>query len=158
MAVDTKKAYRRLLEEAFGKGNVDVYDEICDPGYRSHDPLTGDSDLEQAKDECRMYRTAFPDLACTILGCYAEGDMVFTHWRMSGTNRNALLGIDPTGKRCTVDGMSLSRFRGGRLAEDWVQWDALGLMRQLGAGASQQASRNATTNPTREGDRTHQRH
>lgn len=142
MAVDTRQAYRRLLEEAFGKGNLDVYDELCDPGYRSHDPFAGDSDLEEAKDDCRMYRTAFPDLSCTILGCWADGDMVFTQWRMTGTHQHALLGIDATGRRCTVDGMSLSRFRGGRIAEDWVQWDALGLMRQLGAGVSQEAGTN----------------
>jgi predicted ester cyclase len=137
MATDIKQAYRRLLDEGFGKGNLDVYDEVCDPGYVSHDPVTGDSDLKQAKDHCRAYREAFPDLGCTVLACHAEGEVVFTQWRMSGTHQKPLMGFEATGTRGTIEGMSLSRFRGGKLAEDWVQWDALGLMRQLGAGASQ---------------------
>jgi hypothetical protein len=65
MGVDIKKAHRRLLEEAFGKGHFEAFDEICDSGYRSHDPVTGDADLRQEKENCRMYRTAFPDLQPT---------------------------------------------------------------------------------------------
>jgi predicted ester cyclase len=133
MAVDIKQAQRRLLEEAFGKGNFDVFDEICDSSYRSHDPVTGDSDLRQEKENARGYKTAFPDLTPTILGCWAEGDTVTCHWRMTGTHRGALMGIQPTGKRCTAEGISVAKFRSGKLIEDWVQWDALGLMRQIGA-------------------------
>jgi predicted ester cyclase len=148
MAVDTKQAYRRLIEEAFGKGNVGVFDEICDPGYRAHDPVTGDADLRQEKENCSMYRTAFPDLTPTILGCYAEGDVVTCHWRMTGTHQKALMGIQPTSARCTVEGISVGRFRGGRLLENWVQWDALGLMRQLGVAPSMGATAGTATRGT----------
>lgn len=132
MAVEIKQVHRRLIEEAFGKGNFDVYDELCDGGYRAHDPVTGDADLRQEKENCRAYRTAFPDLKPTILGCWSEGDVVVTHWRMTGTHQKPLMGINPTGNRCTVDGISVARFRAGKVAEEWAQWDALGLMRQLG--------------------------
>lgn len=138
MAVDIKQAQRRLIEEAFGKGNFDVYDEICDPSYRTHDPVAGDADLKQEKENCRRYRTAFPDLTPTILRSWvdADGDTCICHWRMTGTHQAPLMGVAPTGRRCTVEGISISHFRGGKLVEDWVQWDALGLMRQLGAGAT----------------------
>ena len=138
MAVDIKQAHRRVIEEAFGKGNVDVFDEICDPSFRSHDPVTGDADLRQEKENCRMYRTAFPDLKPTILSSCAEGDMVVTQWRMTGTHQKALMGIEPTGARCTVEGITIARFRAGKLVEDFTQWDALGLLRQLGAAPSLQ--------------------
>ncbi|HEY6101272.1 MAG TPA: ester cyclase [Anaeromyxobacter sp.] len=132
MAVDIKQAGRRLIEEAFGKGNFDVFEEICDRGYRGHDPLTGDSDLRKAKETARMYKTAFPDLSVTLLGVYAEGDTCITHWRMTGTHQRQLMDLDPTGKRCTVEGITVGRYRGGKLVEDWTQWDALGLFKQLG--------------------------
>ncbi len=138
MAVDIKQAHRRVIEEAFGKGNVDVFDEICDPSFRSHDPVTGDADLRQEKENCRMYRTAFPDLKPTILSSCAEGDVVVTQWRMTGTHQKALMGIEPTGARCTVEGITLARFRAGKLVEDFTQWDALGLLRQLGAAPALQ--------------------
>jgi predicted ester cyclase len=134
MAVDIKQAHRQLLEEAFGKGRLDAFDEICDRGFKTHDPVAGDADLRKAKQDCATYRSAFPDLRCTILAQVLDGDTVVTHWRMSGTHDGTLMGIEPTGARCTVEGISLGRFRGGKLVEDWVQWDGLGLMRQLGVG------------------------
>jgi hypothetical protein len=46
-----------------------------------------------------------------------------------------------------VEGISLSRFRAGRLVEDWVQWDALGLLRQLGAAPDLHAASGARARP-----------
>ena len=151
MAVDIKQAYRRLLGEAFGKGNLDAFDEVCAPTFRSHDPLMGDLDLAREKESCRGYRAAFPDLKETILASFLDGDTVITHWRMTGTHSGPLMGLEPTGKRCTVEGISIAAFKAGKLVEDWVQWDALGLMRQLGAVPSLQApapgARAAQTRP-----------
>ncbi len=139
MAVDMKQSHRRLFEELWGNGNFGVLDELCDRGYRAHDPVTGDLDLEGLRQMCRTYRTAFPDLKCTILSSYADGDTVVTQWRMNGTHRGALMGIEPTKTRCTCEGITIGRFKGGKLAEEWTQWDALGLFRQLGATTGIQA-------------------
>ncbi len=141
MAVDIKQAYRRLIEEAFGKGNLDVFDEVCDSSFRSHDPVTGDADLKQEKENCRGYRVAFPDLKPTILRSWvdADGDTCIVHWRMNGTHQGALMGTAPTGRRCAAEGISVGSFRAGKLVEEWVQWDALGLMRQIGAGTTAEA-------------------
>ncbi len=132
MAVDIKQAYRRLLEEAYGKGNLDVFDEVCDSAYRSHDPIAGEADLRQTKEGCRMYRAAFPDLKVTILGTYVEGDTSVTHWRMSATHKKTFMGIQPTDTYGSVEGISLGKFRGGKLVEAFIQWDTLGLLRLLG--------------------------
>lgn len=136
MAVDMKQAFLRIIEEAFGEGDLTAYDEVCDPGCRFHDPLIGETDLAGAKSSCRMYREAFPDLKATILGAYVDGLTVITHWRMSGTHRGALMQLQPTGVHGTVEGIGIGKFRSGKLVEDWVQWDALGLLRQLGAAPS----------------------
>jgi predicted ester cyclase len=140
MAVDIKQSHRRLFEEAWGKGNFGVFDEICDRAYRSHDPVNGDTDLEKTRETCRMYRSAFPDVNATFLGAYADGDTVVTQWRMTGTHQGALMGIEPTGTRCTVEGITVGRFKAGKLIEEWTQWDALGLLRQLGVAAMQPSS------------------
>jgi predicted ester cyclase len=132
MAVDLKQTSRRLLEEAFGKGNFEIFDEICAEEYRAHDPVTGDADRAREKDNCRMYKTAFPDLKCQILAAYTDGEVCVTHWRMTGTHQKELMGLEPMGARCTVEGIAIDRFKGGKIVESWGQWDALGLMRQLG--------------------------
>jgi predicted ester cyclase len=139
MAIDQKQSVRRLLEEGFGKGNFAIFDEICDPAYKGHDPVAGEMDLERAKESCRGYKTAFPDLKPTILSSHQDGDTVVTHWRMTGQHQKALMGIEPTGQRVTVEGISLARFRAGKLAEDWVQWDVLGMLRQLGVASGAEA-------------------
>ncbi len=132
MAVDLKQTSRRLLEEAFGKGNVAVYDELCSEDYRAHDPMTGEADLRREKEVCQMYRKAFPDLRPQILASYTDGEVCITHWRMTGTHQGELMGLSPMGARCTVEGIGIDRFKGGKIVESWAQWDALGLMRQLG--------------------------
>jgi predicted ester cyclase len=38
-----------------------------------------------------------------------------------------------TGRRVSMEGISIYRVENGRLAEAWVRYDALGLMQQLGA-------------------------
>jgi predicted ester cyclase len=43
------------------------------------------------------------------------------------------MGIPPTGKEVTFGGNDIYRLVDGKIAEEWAQFDALGLMQQLGA-------------------------
>lgn len=58
--------------------------------------------------------------------------MVATRWTGTGSHRGELMGIQPTGKHATVSGMTISRLSGGKIVEEWSNWDTLGLMQQLG--------------------------
>jgi predicted ester cyclase len=42
------------------------------------------------------------------------------------------MGIPPTGRRVEISGVTINRFSGGKIAEDWYQSDDLGMMQQLG--------------------------
>jgi predicted ester cyclase len=132
MAVDMKQIVRRFYEEAYGKGNSSAFDEVCDAAYRGHDPVNGDVNLEQARASAQGYKAAFPDLKPQVLASYVDGDCCITQWRMTGTHRAPLMGIQPTGARCVVEGISIARFRGAKIIEQWAHWDALGLFKQLG--------------------------
>jgi predicted ester cyclase len=47
------------------------------------------------------------------------------------------MGIAPTGKQVTIEGVSIVRIASGKLVEEFATYDTLGMMRQLGAvGAS----------------------
>jgi predicted ester cyclase len=127
-----KHAARRIIEEVYGEGRVEVLDELCHPGYVSHDPLSGDADLAGVKAYVRLMRACFPDLRTRILGLYADGDTVVTWWRMEGDLARRLLGVEPRGQHITLEGITLSQFEDGRLVEDFSQWDTLGYLRQLG--------------------------
>ena len=132
MAVDMKQVSRKIVEDVFGAGKVEYLDEVCDRSFKAHDPLAGEADLSGLKAEAQMYRRAFPDLSGAVLGICAEGDTVCTRWRMSGTHREALFGIQPTNKKVTVEGISFDRFRNGKLIESFTQWDTLRFFRTLG--------------------------
>lgn len=132
-AEQNKASARRAFEEVWSKGNLSVLDELSDPNTVGHDPVSGDTrGREAGKQLVSMYRTAFPDIHFTIEDQVAEGDKVVTRWSSSGTHKGELMGIAPTGKRATVTGISIDRFSGGKQVEDWTNWDALGLMQQLG--------------------------
>ncbi len=132
MAVDIKQVSRRILEDVFVKGNVDYLDQVCDPTFKAHDPLTGDCDIAGLKRDATTYRAAFPDMAATVLGVCAEGDTVCMLWRMTGTHQKAFLGIEPTNKRLSVEGISFDRYRNGKLVESFSQWDTLKFLQGLG--------------------------
>jgi predicted ester cyclase len=48
-------------------------------------------------------------------------------------HKGDLNGIAPTGKQIAITGVSVVRFTGRKMAEGWVNWDTLAMMRQLGA-------------------------
>jgi steroid delta-isomerase-like uncharacterized protein len=89
--------------------------------------------VEGARDFYSMYRGAFPDAQITIEDQLAEGDMVATRWTARGTHQGDLMGVPASGNRVEVAGMTISRSEGGRIVEEWNNYDALGLMQQIRA-------------------------
>jgi steroid delta-isomerase-like uncharacterized protein len=126
---------RRILEEAWNEGNLNVIDQLCasdcvDHDMASHDDTRG---IEANKERVQMYRTAMPDLKVSIEDAIASGDEVAMRWTARGTNDGELMGNPPTHKRAEITGMSIDRFDAeGKLVETWDQWDMLGFMQQLG--------------------------
>ncbi len=87
---------------------------------------------EGAKAVVATYRGAFPDVHFTIEDQIVEGDKVVTRWTGQGTNTGSLFGMPPTGKPATVTGIQIDRIAGDKIAKTWVNFDALGMMQQLG--------------------------
>ncbi|MFB0534286.1 MAG: ester cyclase [Anaerolineae bacterium] len=131
MSVEEDKAiFRRIVEEGFNKGNLAIVDELVATNHVNHtDNVHGP---EEYKQFITMYRTAFPDLHMTIEDQIAEGDKVVNRWTSRGTHKGDLMGIPPTGKQTTVTGMYVARIIGGKIVEEWGNFDALGMMQQIG--------------------------
>ena len=134
MSEENKTVIRRSFEELWNKGNLSVADELFAPNYTHHDPSTPDVGRgpESERKRVTLYHTAFPDLKLTIEDIITEGEIVMARWSCRGTHKGDLRGIAPTGKQFTITGVSVARFTGGKMAEGWINWDALGLMQQLG--------------------------
>jgi steroid delta-isomerase-like uncharacterized protein len=134
MPEDQLAAAKRVIEEGFTEGNLDVIDEVCAENFIGHDPLTGDQNREAAKASMATYRNAFPDLRFTIEDAFEAGDKVVIRWTGQGTFENELMGLQPTHDRGQpVEGINIDRFEGGKIVESWTQWDTLTFMRDIGA-------------------------
>jgi steroid delta-isomerase-like uncharacterized protein len=134
MSDQNKTAVRRLFDELWNKGTLQVADEIIAPTYQHHDASTPDlgKGPEGEKKRVNLYRTAFQDFRLNIEDLYAEGETVVARWSCRGTHKGDLNGIAPTNKQFAITGMTICRFSNGKIVEGFVNWDALGLMRQIG--------------------------
>jgi steroid delta-isomerase-like uncharacterized protein len=132
MSEENKALVRRVIEEGFNKRNVALFDELfADCVYRG--PGVGELRGEAYRQFLASVVAAFPDGCWTIEDQVAEGDKVATRWTFIGTHQRELMGIAPTGRQLTLSGMMMDRVVGGKIAEEWEEYDALGMMQQLGA-------------------------
>jgi steroid delta-isomerase-like uncharacterized protein len=138
---ENKTIARKLMEEAWNKGRLEVVDELMSAGCRFHDPVFPSltSGAGNYKQHIQMCRTAFPDLKFTIEDTIAEHNEVVLHWKAQGTHRGPFLGMPPTGKSATVSGTSINRIDKGKITELWGDWNLLSLMEQLGLAAPMQS-------------------
>jgi len=134
MSENNKAIVRRLFAELWNNGNLSLADQLFTPNYTHHDSSSPDfgHGPESERKRATLYRTAFPDLRLTIEDLIAEGDTVMARWSCHGTHKGDLNGIAPTGKQFTISGVTIARLLNGKLAESHVNWDALGMMQQLG--------------------------
>ena len=134
MSTQENKAIVRRWVEAFNDGNLDAVDELLTDSYVRHDPNSPEvRGPEEEKQLISMYRSAFPDLRFTIEDMVAEDDKVAMRVSISATHKGELLGIPPTENRLSLTAMEIYRLREGKIEEQWVNVDTLGMMQQIGA-------------------------
>ena len=131
---DNKTIVKQFLEGA-STGNWDVIDEYAAPGYVGHDPsqpgpIRG---IDGIKANFQQYLDAFTGGHISVVEQIAEGNIVATRWTASGTHTGEIAGIAPTGKEVTVSGINITKLEGGKILEEWSNWDTFGMMVQLGA-------------------------
>ena len=80
-----------------------------------------------------LYLRAFPDLHLSFEDALADRDRVVTRWHLEGTHDGPLMGIAPSGRRVSIEGIRIDRIENGKIAESWMQLDTLGLLEQIGA-------------------------
>ena len=132
---DNKATIRRFVEDGLNKRNATLIDEVYSAEYVGHDPERPTprrvEDLKQGM--VGLLGKVFPDAQYSIEGLVAEGDMVVWHWTFRATHQGELMGIPPTGKPISFSGVNIFRMTNGKVVEDWVYRDTVGMLRQLGA-------------------------
>jgi steroid delta-isomerase-like uncharacterized protein len=131
---EQKQVMERFYEEVVNAGDVDKIDELLVEDFVEHEELPGLSqDREGVKQFFRQLRSAFPDVRFQPEDVISEGELTAARYTMTGTHEGEFMGVPPTGKQVTVSGIDIVRLRDGKGLEHWGQFDAMGLMQQLGA-------------------------
>ena len=121
-----KLVVRRYFDEVHNERNVALLDEIIAAN------LAGPTRAVVA-----LFQTAFPDYRITIAAQVAEGDLVATVWRSTGTHQgewqSPLGPIAATGKPVTFTGTTTLRVTDGKIAEVvGTNHDHLAILQQMG--------------------------
>lgn len=131
---------QRYIAAVWNEGDTALVNQLIAPDFVDHDPNNPPNlppGARGLKQHVAAMRRAFPDVRFTIDELIAAGDKVVTRWTVRGTHQGPLMGIAPTNKEVVVTGIWIDRIVAGRIVEEWAQWDAPGLLRQLGAVARQ---------------------
>jgi len=134
--MEKNKALHRYYIEEINKGNLDVLDEYMSSSCICYGSGEVFDDMEASKKQAALNLQAFPDRVLIADDMIAVEDKVITRWTWTGTHKGQYLGIEPTGKRVTVTGITISRIEDGKVVEEWEEVNRLGLLKQLDRNVS----------------------
>ena len=132
MTDDPRALVRAYYEAVYGRHDPDAADAYLDPAFVSAGP-GGSMDLATHRAALAASFAALPDLDLVIEEQVAEGGAVVTRWRATATHGGPLFGIPATGKPVVASAIHVHHVADGRITDQWEQFDALGVLRQLGA-------------------------
>ena len=143
---DNRQIVQRFIDECWNQGNLNTVMELVANDCRYHDPVFPSltSGAENIKNHIQTCRSGFPDLRFTIDDTIAERNEVVIHWTGAGTHKGQFLGMPATNKRASVTGTSIFRIEGGKIVEEWANWNLMSMMEQLGIAMATAAQSDAT--------------
>lgn len=134
MSAENKAIIRRLYEEIWNKRKVELVSQIISPSHALQAPNVSGSAVgpEAYKRQLMLFFAGYPDLRFSVEDIIAEEDKVVACWTFSGTHKGEYLGIPATNKKVSVDGITIHHIAKGKIMDSYSNWDALGMMQQLG--------------------------
>ena len=128
-----KQAVRRILDEMFFKGDLDVADELIHPDFVNHEAPPGSlQGPEGLKQTTAWLRGLWGEMRADIQDEICEDDKVVARVIMHGRHLGEFMGRPPTGKEYAAQQIHVYRFENGKLIEHWGCRDDLGQALQLG--------------------------
>jgi len=135
--MENKHIAQRFMDECWNQGKMDSIRELMASGCTFHDPVFPGltSGADNMKRHIEMCRSGFPDLKVTVDDTIAERNEVVHHWTVRGTHKAPFLGMPATNRKATVSGTTIYRIEGGKIVEEWSDWNLMTLMEQLGVSS-----------------------
>lgn len=131
-----KDLARQVVDRIFVHQEEASIDELVSPDFVAHTFGPAPSGREELRAGMRRAAAGISDPEFEIHDLIAEGDRVAVRLTTSARHTGRFMGIEPSGKRYSIDEIHIFRLRGGQLVEHWHEFDKASLMRQLKGDAS----------------------
>jgi SnoaL-like polyketide cyclase len=125
---------RRVIDEIWNAGDLDLADELFDATYINHGGLIPDvvRGPEGVKVSVALYRRAFPDLHLRADELSTNGETVKLRWTARATSPGDA-GDGATAARVgSLTGETRISVDGGQIVESWTSWDSAKVLAELG--------------------------
>jgi len=136
--MDPLEVVRRFFQEVWNGRRLELLDELVHPNCVTHQLRSVRGSVESLprgpaalRDHIAGWLKAFPDISVTTDLQTALGPNVASWVTMPGTHRGVWQGVLPTNRETTIRTVAQHRVENGRIVEDWVMVEALGLFQQL---------------------------
>jgi steroid delta-isomerase-like uncharacterized protein len=126
------KMYTHTWDEIINHGKLDMFNDsnfTTDVVMHANPDIVG---IASARAYYTNYLTGFSNIKFTIVDVFSQGDKLVKHWNFKGKHTGIFFGIPATGKDVDVEGVTLVKMRGGKIAEEQDFFDNLSFMQQLG--------------------------
>jgi steroid delta-isomerase-like uncharacterized protein len=130
---NNKALARRVFEEIWNQHNLAAAETIYSADLTNHNAAPWQAPGREGEIQfAGILQTAFPDVHISVEDALSEADRVVIRYSATGTHLGPLGPIPPTGRTAAVTGTASFRIESDRIKEIWLNWDELGLLRQLG--------------------------
>jgi steroid delta-isomerase-like uncharacterized protein len=139
MSVRTDVARRAL--NALAAGELPLLQSCFAENFVFHTQRDGKpADRTGLPDRALLLASTLHDASLAIELVMEDGDLVACRWRGRALHRGNLLGVPASGVRVETTGITIFRFAGGLITEEWTEFDGLGLLAQIAPPGSRSAS------------------
>ena len=129
--IEKTKTFYPMFEKADWSG----IEKIVSADFKDHSSM-GDPNAPSNRDSLinglKAFHDAFPDMKFEVLHVAGVDDMVFVHYRFTGTNSGAMMGMPATNKKVDYMGVDLVKIKDGVATEHWDYGDNISFMKQMG--------------------------
>src|SRR5262245_22681270 len=126
-----KERVREIIDRIFVHQDDAEIDELIAPDFVPHTFGAMQPGREGLRDGMRRAGSGASDPEFTIHDMVAEGDEVAARLTTSARHTGTFMGIEPTGRRYSIDEIHIFRLRDGLLVEHWHEFDKGRLLAQL---------------------------
>jgi steroid delta-isomerase-like uncharacterized protein len=134
VAAAHKLLFGRLYNSVWNERRLEYIDQVIAQTHALGDPSVSGAAVGPAayRRQVERFLSGLPDLKFTVDDTISEKDKMVVAWTITGTHKGELLGVPPTDKKVSFNGITINLIAGGKILESTVIWDRLALLGQLG--------------------------